>query len=280
MLLQNCPLCSRQYDVAHLDPGQRIRCVCDVEFTVERGSDLRVEGMRCSNCGGPAAADRDECAYCGAALDAGQRGSIPCPSCFARIEDGSAHCPGCGVAVAPQALPPIPAGKDCPRCAGKLQIRSLESVSVVECAGCHGMWLDPKHFKGVCRDAQRDAGPSFGGDGSAPETPPAGVSTLAYIPCLDCGELMLRRQFRHRSRPTGVVIDFCRDHGVWLDSNELETVLRAIRSGAGDAPDVELIEEALRPRREVRTFPEGYTPPARERVSLTDVLGAIVDLFV
>ena len=59
--------------------------------------------------------------------------------------------------------------------------------------------------------------------------------TVAYIPCLDCGELMQRRQYRHRGRSTGVVVDVCRRHGIWLDARELERVVAAIRAAGSGA---------------------------------------------
>ena len=47
-----------------------------------------------------------------------------------------------------------------------------------------------------------------------------------YIPCLRCDELMVRRNFQGRS---GIVIDLCRHHGVWLDHSELERIVAWIR---------------------------------------------------
>ena len=59
---------------------------------------------------------------------------------------------------------------------------------------------------------------------------------LKYLPCLRCGDLMIRRQFRWRDKSAGVVLDHCREHGVWLDAEELERVLSFVRARAG-SPD-------------------------------------------
>ena len=48
------------------------------------------------------------------------------------------------------------------------------------------------------------------------------------MPCPICGELMPRRNFR---RISGVLIDICRDHGIWLDPGELEQIRCFIANG-------------------------------------------------
>ena len=46
---------------------------------------------------------------------------------------------------------------------------------------------------------------------------------------------MTRRQFQWRGRRSNVVLDYCRDHGVWLDGDELprvaDFVVRAAQQG-------------------------------------------------
>ncbi len=270
MILQSCPRCARQFDVRHLGPGSRVRCTCDVEFTVEHLRDVRVRARRCTNCGGAVDPAVDSCPYCSAGLDAAALTGMPCPHCFAWMDEDANHCPKCGTEVAPQALPPIPAGKTCPRCRGDLRIRSLTRFSLVECCDCQGLWLDPDAFDSVCRKAERNAHPEspFGTRASAGTI----ESTVAYIPCLDCSELMQRRQYRHRSRPTGVVLDVCRDHGVWLDAEELERVLTAIRrAGAGPPSDAT-------PRPSLPTRPYRPREP-RETSVLEDVLSVLSYMF-
>ena len=251
MILQACPQCARQYDVRHLAPGERVRCACDADFTVEHRGELRVVARKCGNCGGQVTSDAPNCGYCRALLDPVELASTICPACFARIGETARHCSGCGVELLAQALPPIPAGRDCPRCGPRpgadsgragdgaarertLRIRSLERLSLVECGACGGLWLDPEAFADVCRDAEaRQDARLFESTDQAMDAGLDQNLTVAYIPCLDCGELMQRRQYRHRGRSTGVVVDVCRKHGIWLDANELERVVAAIRaSGA------------------------------------------------
>jgi Zn-finger nucleic acid-binding protein len=50
----------------------------------------------------------------------------------------------------------------------------------------------------------------------------------AYIPCPKCGKLMNHKNFSHCS---GVVLDWCREHGNWFDRNELQQIVTFIRNG-------------------------------------------------
>jgi len=259
MLLQACPSCARQYDVSHLEPGNSVRCICDLRFTVRTPKDLRVQGLRCTHCGAPTNSADEDCTYCAAALDERYRKSGRCPSCLERLDHDAAHCSACGTRIKPDALPAIPAGKTCPRCESELHIRSLEVVHVIECDGCEGLWLDPNDFRQLTHKARRGNLELSRAEPRQKETPlerPA----QSYIPCLDCGEIMLRRQFTHRARPTGVVLDYCRDHGIWFDGDELSSILAAIQNGWENAPDESFIQEALRPRVEVQKLPTGVKP--------------------
>jgi len=56
------------------------------------------------------------------------------------------------------------------------------------------------------------------------------IEPVKYIPCLACGQLMVRRQFRRGTRMSGVIVDSCRDHGVWLDHDELERIVAFLQA--------------------------------------------------
>ena len=46
---------------------------------------------------------------------------------------------------------------------------------------------------------------------------------IRVLPCPVCGEVM-----DHQKR-SGVAVDVCGDHGIWLDGRELETIIARIR---------------------------------------------------
>jgi Zn-finger nucleic acid-binding protein len=51
---------------------------------------------------------------------------------------------------------------------------------------------------------------------------------ITYVPCPDCKQLMNRNNF---ARSSGVIIDICRQHGIWFDSEELPKIIEFIRVG-------------------------------------------------
>ena len=82
---------------------------------------------------------------------------------------------------------------------------------------------------------------------------------VAYIKCPVCSQLMNRVNFGVRS---GVIIDRCRDHGVWLDGGELRHLMEWMKLG-GKLLDQERQEqtrkEELKQESEQRRRPAGYS---------------------
>jgi Zn-finger nucleic acid-binding protein len=237
MLLIACPECARQYDATGLEVGSQVRCFCERLFLVGWPPKLIAGALTCSHCGGAVSATQEQCPYCQAAIsEDDRRKTTLCPGCLTRIDDDSRHCRSCGLAIRPQALSPLPADRDCPRCEGKLRVRSFETVGVVECAACLGMWITPKTFETITTQASR-----HGKDAATlvqdPRRliPPNTGEAVRYIPCLVCGELMQRRQYTWRERYSGTVIDVCRGHGLWLDRDEIERIVEFVAmDGSGN----------------------------------------------
>ncbi len=237
MLLLACPSCSRQFDVTGLEPGARVRCVCDSMLDVGWPKKLTGQALNCTNCGGAVAVDAEDCPYCQAKIsEADRRQTTLCPKCYTRIEDDSKHCRACGLAIEPQALTPLPAGRGCPRCKGTLRTRALAHADVIECGDCLGIWLTPRTFDRTLLEAERASFLSSISLVEPPKPTERKIETVAYLPCLTCGELMNRKQYRYAGRSSGVVIDICRDHGTWLDDQELEKIISFIRSGGTTGP--------------------------------------------
>ena len=232
MILLACGQCARQFDVTHMAVGDLIRCSCDTVSAVPARKPLAVTGLSCTLCGGTVKPDDESCPFCDAALDqADLQSTTLCPKCFARLPDDARHCSGCGITIHPQPLTPVPHGKSCPRCKGELQVRSLDISDVIECCSCQGIWVRAKDFQAILRNAQLNGQvplPNWP-EKAEPETPEGAF----YITCLECDQLMLRRQFKHENRSTGIIIDLCRDHGIWLDHRELEQVTDHIRERGG-----------------------------------------------
>jgi len=112
----------------------------------------------------------------------------------------------------------------CPRCRRPLEPHSYRSEHLDRCPECSGIWLDTDEFRHLTssKDVYNDP--------AVPESymkKPLKDSAI-YIPCVRCGSLMNRMMFRKIS---GVIIDICSDHGVWLDDGELQRIRCFIADG-------------------------------------------------
>lgn len=56
----------------------------------------------------------------------------------------------------------------------------------------------------------------------------ASESTMRYRPCPSCGTLMHRKL---HGKLSGVIVDSCRDHGIWLDAGELRQLMEWTQAG-------------------------------------------------
>ncbi|MBM4136579.1 MAG: hypothetical protein FJ241_07080, partial [Nitrospira sp.] len=117
------------------------------------------------------------------------------------------------------------------------------------CPSCGGMWLDRDEFQRATRES--DVYQKVGEENTknvyiqGPIKDPGG-----YIPCVRCGELMNRKNF---SRISGVVIDECSSHGVWLDAGEIEKIRLFIADGGLEKAQDREIEKTKTELRELAT---------------------------
>lgn len=243
MHLLSCGSCSRQLDVTALAVGQQVMCVCDALLTVGPPKVLSVGGLACGHCGGVLSEEDTECPFCTAALSPDDRAATTlCPVCAARLRHDSQHCNACGVELRASAIPPLPRDGKCPRCEGPLRVHLLPEAEVIECGstgGCGGIWTSREAFRRIQQSshaaAQEGRSTPQAPDQHTFDGPPTKREVgPMYIPCLTCGQHMQRRQFRVGGRPAGVVLDVCKNHGIWFDRDELERCLAMVRSGAGD----------------------------------------------
>lgn len=113
---------------------------------------------------------------------------------------------------------------DCPRCNKPLTRTNLGCI----CPDCEGCWFGFDQFDTVLRlsDLQletSDIEPTLKFD-------KPGVSLEHYIKCPDCALRMKRHVYMVDS---GVVVDMCRDHGMWLDDGELTKIRKYLASNQG-----------------------------------------------
>jgi Zn-finger nucleic acid-binding protein len=272
-ILQPCPSCARMLDVAQIAVGQRIRCACGNVSTVAPPAPIAVRTFTCRRCGGAFQAGAIACPYCeaGIALEDRNLAGV-CGRCFARLAAGTHFCPGCGIEIRDQVLKPLAEAAQCPRCKSALRTRKVDENELVECSGCGGLWLQPDQFATFCTHAEDDGGLRRALDAALPPPQPVAETRVMYLPCPTCHELMMRKNFGGSS---GVVIDLCKNHGVWLDHRELERVLDYVQKGGLSRERERLArEERERRSKEVALLPgmsldgrdDGYSGSAADIV--------------
>ena len=182
------------------------------------------ETWNCPNCGAAAVPESVSCEYCGSFI-----ATKICPGCFGNVPIAMKQCVYCGTALPEARGAANENALDCPLCKAKLLLVGIGKHELQECARCGGVWIEKAVFRNVCRMAEeQEAFARFGWQEKSGRAKTGGGRSRAYIPCPECGKLMNYKSF---SRGSGIVLDWCRDHGTWLDRQELQQIFAYIRSG-------------------------------------------------
>jgi Zn-finger nucleic acid-binding protein len=232
-----CPDCHAQYDVSDaVAPSFACRCGRSLETRALTPVDAEIH--RCASCGAHVGEAARSCEYCGAAVirDMAPR-SLICPECYARNTESSRFCVACGVAFQPQPIPTSGRELPCPACDVAMPPAQVAGAPVSECRQCHGLWAPGAHFDRLVEraaEARQNAGAAAAAPRVRRGTP--SPEQLRYRKCPECRGFMLRRNFR---RASGVILDVCREHGTWLDADEIEEISGFILSGGAPSSVVD-----------------------------------------
>jgi Zn-finger nucleic acid-binding protein len=163
------------------------------------------------------------CSSCGAPLPAN---SLICAFCQTR---NSLDLQGMGASLAQRDGKP----RDCPSCNVPMTLLNVglaQTFLIEQCPRCFGLFFDPNELQALLDDTVRGAYEvdyrlltALSNDSVQTED-----RQVTYKPCPDCKKLMNRVNFGERS---GVIVDRCRDHGVWLDAGELRKLLEWKKAG-------------------------------------------------
>lgn len=112
---------------------------------------------------------------------------------------------------------PPTTGRSCPRCKGDLVAETMGPNTLERCPDCFGIWIAAREFNNLLLDLDRQEAirereePHF----NKKDEP-------GYLLCPKCAKSMARTNF---DRQSGILVDTCRKHGVWLDRGELRSIV-------------------------------------------------------
>ena len=205
---------------------------------------------------------------------------IQCPACGAAF-GSSPRCGYCheGLRYAGRPFRFTPSERHCPRCGPEAALLTIgfDGVQIDVCEACEGAWFDVGelgHIVGGIRTAVKSG--QWAPERALESAAPAGTSPLqqGYIPCPTCGKLMNRVNWEKKS---GVVVDMCRSHGIWLDGGEIA----ALQGWAARTPDgPPKLAAELEPPKPVPEVRSVLSMPVRRRGSPVEgVLDLLFNLF-
>lgn len=161
---------------------------------------------KCSNCGGEVIG-RTPCSYCGSVqeLDLNKLGTY-------KVEDSDSDrlCPCCDIPLR------------------TINVGQGNKFYIEQCTKCYGLFFDPNELEALMNESTSEvysiklqkidklSGENFIND------------KIVYRKCPICRTLMNRKNFGGRS---GIIIDICKDHGIWLDRGELSALLEWKKAG-------------------------------------------------
>ncbi len=232
-LLVLCPHCRRQFDASGREVGSFFPCPCGTMVEVRQPESHEASVVRCASCGAPRLEGARQCSFCGSDFTLREQDlDTVCPNCLARVSDQAQFCHHCGTSLVPEEVIGEATTLECPACRQQrtLTSRRMGSVAVLECGRCAGLWIGSQTFRHLTEQVAREAenqDEHFARhwDASAGARP---SEPARYRPCVVCHQLMNRRNYGYAS---GAIVDYCKDHGIWFDADELPRILEFIRAG-------------------------------------------------
>jgi Zn-finger nucleic acid-binding protein len=208
--------------------------------------------LNCPCCGAAVSVDLPQCQYCHALLQ-----TVACPKCMGMMFLGSKFCPHCGART--EEITPGPnSNRTCPRCSLPLEDVKVTDTPLEECMHCGGIWIDITEFEFLCSNAEAQQAAT----GLRIPPPVPTDPKVRYLKCPQCANLMNRMNYAGCS---GIVINVCGAHGIWLDRDRMRQIIEFIRTGSLDrARSVE--NQNLERARHISTVQ--YTQPVFEPENL------------
>ena len=219
---------------------------------------MKIESLNCPNCGAGVSSDKTACEFCRSRLK-----TMACAACLGLMFVGGKFCGHCGEKAIAAKISEEKIG-DCPRCKINLKLLQIGATNLRECEKCDGLWIGVETFEEVCANHEKQAEVLRVVKENQVHNIPAKIQ---YVPCPDCKNLMNRNNF---ARISGVIVDICKQHGVWCDAEELPRIIEFIRKGGLDFARQKEIEK-LEAQRKMLVEQERKTERVNARFGQNDV---------
>jgi len=162
----------------------------------------------CKNCSGPLPPNTNICKYCGTRNDMDLK---IIHKHTQESPDSNRICPRCDITLFTIDL--------------KIKGRFL----IEKCEKCYGLFFDPGELEALLDNSVSNV---FNINHKQLENLGKEIRhdnyKVMYIKCPVCRKLMNRVNFGTRS---GVIVDKCKEHGVWLDGGELKHLMEWVKAG-------------------------------------------------
>jgi len=182
--------------------------------------------LNCVNCGAPLPARSTICAHCGSRNEVDLRGIH---RYTVEVPESARVCPRCDIPMA------------------TINVGQGKPFLIEQCPQCSGLFFDPGEVEALLEDSVAHV---YDFDLAALETLTRETyrpDPVIYLKCPVCQTLMNRQNFGERS---GVVVDRCKAHGVWLDSGEFRRLAEWMKAGG------QILTDRIQAERE-----RGIAPP-------------------
>lgn len=118
---------------------------------------------------------------------------------------------------------------NCPICNVQLITTPYESIPITVCPANHGRFVTYDELTAIIESRQEDRSTEEERQAIASE----GAIAVRDIPeepraCPECGQQMVKMNYAYQS---GVIIDSCSEHGMWLDGSELDRIQAWVEAG-------------------------------------------------
>jgi len=162
--------------------------------------------MKCASCGGALEPSSSVCPFCGVRNDVDLRGVD-----FHDLGvDGNLPCPDCQTPL------------------GVIEFQADPKVRVERCPACLGLFFNPGELETILND-NTNSSVWLDKEGLRQVAAEYGFhNEVVYLKCPFCAERMSQINFGGTS---GVVLDQCGSHGVWVQSTELRRLMEWWRVG-------------------------------------------------